>query len=86
MSETVIIADAYTSVVIEIEGTGPQGPKGNLEVENDSGYVYIYGDVSTDGSIRLHRHGTMTHLEMRTSGVWQDSSLMTGSGTVWVII
>ena len=81
---TVVRPHVSKTAVVTIKQVGPPGPAGNVETQNDSGYVYVYGNESTDGSIRLKRDGTVTNLELRVSGIWQLSSIMTGGGTVWL--
>ncbi len=52
----------------------------------DATTIYIKGDDTTDGSVRLMLTSgdTIAHIEQRANGVWNDGSLRTASGSVLV--
>lgn len=56
----------------------------NVNEENFLDIVYIKGDAVTDGSIRiiLDDGDTISHMEMRASGVWNDTSLRLASSSI----
>lgn len=80
-------------------GIPQAGPDGGLDgswgivkesdlanVKNDLEVLYIKGDSSTDGSIRLSIDSVSdnTQIEKRISGIWQPASFETGPNSLWV--
>lgn len=53
---------------------------------NSDGYVYINGDGNTDGSRRfaVNTDTSFAIIEKLISGIWQPTSLQTGSNSLWV--
>lgn len=78
------IEGSDVTTLIDVEGVGPQGPAGGADQNNTTGYLYLWGDVDTEGSIRFHRLDEVAHIEKLVSGVWEHASLMTGSASVWI--
>lgn len=58
----------------------------DVSQKNPNSILYITGDADTNGSIRiiLDSEDTDSHIEMRASGVWNDTSFRFGSGSVEV--
>lgn len=67
-------------MVINVQRSGSV----NLALNNPFDTLYIKGNENTDGSIRLiFVAGDMTaHIELRTDGVWNDTSFRFDSGSV----
>lgn len=53
---------------------------------NDVGYIYAFGDETTDGSVRFRINQAIgeTCLEKRVSGAWQSSELCLGASTLFL--
>jgi len=70
-----------------VSGLTSYRPSGvNVGVNNPGTTIYITGNESTDGSIRLILESgeTIANIELRTSGIWNDTSLRFSSGSVEV--
>lgn len=56
----------------------------DVTISNGIGCIYLTGDESTDGSIRICSvpEDPMAHIEMRTDGVWNDTGFRFASSSV----
>lgn len=54
--------------------------------QNRDGYLYIYGDVDDEGSLRFNMNtsGNITTIEKYSSGVWNSTSFKAGAASVFV--
>ena len=62
-------------------------PGGNVSSGNTNDVVYIKGDSSTDGSIRLIpdiSNGTEMEVQLRSNGVWNDTGIVIAASTVYL--
>jgi hypothetical protein len=49
---------------------------------NSNGYIYLYGDASTDGSIRKYNTSTQIITQLRISGAWTTVETISNSGSI----
>ena len=62
-------------------------PGGNVSTGNPNDVVYIKGDDSTDGSIRLIpdiSNSTEMEVQLRSNGVWNDTGIVIAASTVYL--
>ena len=81
---TVVRPQISKTSVVKIKDVGPPGPAGGQTSNNETGYLYLWGDSVTNGSIRFHRLDEVAHIEKLVDGVWEHASFMTGSASVWI--